>query len=167
MDFTTDYSGHEAEIMELYEVSFGTGEGPIIAGLVNKLFHDQVQVFSAWEGSALLGAICFTPMVYNDPRKVTLLSPVAVHPDHQGRGVGQKLIRHGLAAMPADVALTYGDPNYYGKFGFLQITEQTVPAPQPLSMPFGWLGQSLTQKVLEPLKGPARCVAAFDDPAMW
>jgi putative acetyltransferase len=33
--------------------------------------------------------------------------------------------------------MTYGDPAYYGKVGFLPVAEHVVPAPFPLSMPIG------------------------------
>jgi hypothetical protein len=36
-----------------------------------------------------------------------------------------------------DTFMTYGDPAYYGKVGFLPVAEHVVPAPFPLSMPIG------------------------------
>ena len=46
-------------------------------------------------------------------------------------------------------------------------SEADLPAPQPLNQPQGWIAQSLTDAPLTPLNGPARCVPAFDDPALW
>ena len=66
-----------------------------------------------------------------------------------------------------DVAVTYGDPAFYGKVGFAPITEDQVRPPCTLSFPHGWLGQSLTGRPLAPLKGPSRCVAALDKPEYW
>ena len=105
-----------------------------------------------------------------DPRRVFLLSPVAVATAHQGKGVGQRLIAHGLDALRregVEIAVTYGDPAFYGRVGFVPVSEMDLPAPQPLSQPQGWIAQSLTDAPLTPLLGPARCVAAFDDPALW
>jgi predicted N-acetyltransferase YhbS len=63
--------------------------------------------------------------------------------------------------------MTYGDPTFYGSVGFEPISEAALPAPQPLNQPPSWIAQSLTDAPLAPLRGPARCVAAFDDPTLW
>jgi predicted N-acetyltransferase YhbS len=99
-----------------------------------------------------------------------MMAPVAVAPAHQGQGIGQRLIAHGLDALRqegVDIAVTYGDPAFYGRVGFAPVAEAVLPAPQPLRQPQGWLAQSLTGAPLTPLCGPVRCVAAFDDPALW
>jgi len=49
------------------------------------------------------------------------LSPLAVAPEHQGRGVGSALVRGALErakAMGAEFVVLEGDPRYYGRFGF-------------------------------------------------
>jgi hypothetical protein len=101
-------------------------------------------------------------------RAVFVLGPVAVAPERQGQGVGQGLIRHGLAELSArgvDVALTYGDPAYYGRFGFEVITTEVAAAPFRLGFPHGWLGQALDGGMLSPLKGSVTCVDALTIPA--
>ena len=77
---------------------------------------------------------------------------------------------HGLDALrreDVDIAVTYGDPAFYGRVGFELVSAADLPAPQPLKQPQGWIVQSLTKVPLTPLRGPARCVAAFNDPALW
>ncbi len=52
---------------------------------------------------------------------VLVLSPVAVLPGNQRRGVGTALISHGLAVARArgeQLVFTEGDPGYYQRFGF-------------------------------------------------
>jgi putative acetyltransferase len=98
------------------------------------------------------------------------MAPVAVATERQGQGIGQRLIAHGLDTLRqegVDIAVTYGDPAFYGRVGFNPVSEADLPAPQPLNQPQGWIAQSLTDAPLTPLRGPARCVAAFDDPALW
>jgi putative acetyltransferase len=105
-----------------------------------------------------------------DARQVFVLAPVAVATDRQGQGVGTALIRHGLDALRArgvDVALTYGDPAYYGRIGFRPITTEIAAAPYPLQFPHGWLGQALDGGPLRPLVGEVACVPALADPAFW
>jgi predicted N-acetyltransferase YhbS len=90
--------------------------------------------------------------------------------EKQGKGIGQRLLTHGLAALRSagvDIVMTYGDPNYYAKVGFVPISEADAPAPYKLNHPEGWLGQSLTDRAMAPLKGPSHCVEALNDPLFW
>jgi predicted N-acetyltransferase YhbS len=179
MEITTDRTGRTGELVRLFTTTFtaseGAEEGQVIGTLVRALLRDvpQDDLLSviALEADALVGCVLFTPLGYaNDPRKVALLSPAAVAPEHQRRGIGQALIAQGQAELRArdfDVLVTYGDPAYYGKSGLAPVSETIVPSPQPLNMPEGWLAQSLTDAPLTPLKGPATCVAPFADPALW
>jgi len=54
-------------------------------------------------------------------QQVPCLSPLAVDPAEQGRGIGSALVRAVTAAAAArgdDLVLLEGDPAYYGRFGF-------------------------------------------------
>jgi len=47
--------------------------------------------------------------------------PLCVHPELQGQGIGSMLVRHTLPiaqSMGFTVIITYGDPDYYQRFGF-------------------------------------------------
>ncbi|MDW4548930.1 N-acetyltransferase [Defluviimonas sp. D31] len=179
MDFTSDYKDRTDEIIALFAATFSASEGPdegrligeLVAKLIAKTPDDDLFVFSALDDGALAGCILFTRLTYaEDGRTVFLLAPVAVETGRQGRGIGQSLLSYGLDALRrrgVDVAVTYGDPRYYARVGFLPITEDQARAPLRLSQPEGWLAQSLTARPLDPLKGPSRCVAAFDNPAYW
>ncbi|WP_371060548.1 GNAT family N-acetyltransferase [Rhodosalinus sp. 5P4] len=179
MEFSADSTDRAEEIIALFESTFGASEGAeegrLIGTLVKNLLEttkdEDLAVFTAREGGVLAGAIIFSRLAYDeDARIVFLLAPVAVETGRQGQGIGQALLNHGLAAMRdrgADVAITYGDPAYYGKVGFAPIGEDTAAPPHPLQQPEGWLAQNLTTRPLDPLKGRARCVPAFDDPAYW
>jgi predicted N-acetyltransferase YhbS len=116
-----------------------------------------MHAFAARVEGALVGAIVFSRMRYaGDARQVFVLAPVAVATDRQGQGVGTALIRHGLAALRArgvDVALTYGDPAYYGRIGFRPITTEDRRGALSAAIPHGWLGQALGGGPLRPLVG--------------
>lgn len=179
MHFVDDAAGRRPDIVALFGDSFTAAEGPLegalIAGLVDQLLHDtpdgDLHVFLACEGEAIIGGAIFSRMRYDrDPRRVFILSPMAVAPGRQGQGVGQALLRHALAALRAqgvDVALTYGDPAFYGRVGFAQITVAQAAAPFALQQPEGWLGQSLTEAPFAPLEGAAHCVEALRKPDLW
>jgi len=149
----------------------GAAIGALVRGLLTTTPEAETRVFTARAGDDLVGAVLFTRLHYaHDPRRVWLLSPMAVATQSQGQGIGQRLIRQALdhlRAEGADVALTYGDPAFYGRVGFAPVSAADAPPPQPLSMPQGWIGQALDGAPLTPLKGRARCAPALDDPAFW
>jgi putative acetyltransferase len=81
--------------------------------------------FVAWEEpDGVIGHVLFSRCLLDAPRKlveVATLSPLAVVPEWQGRGVGSALIRHGLRELDdRGVPLVFleGDPRYYSRAGF-------------------------------------------------
>ncbi|MEN1760625.1 N-acetyltransferase [Anoxynatronum sibiricum] len=88
------------------------------------------------------------------PHNALVLGPVSVLPDFQRRGIGQELIRIGIAAakrMPLPVMVVVGDLAYYSRFGF----EPAVP--RSIHMPFGFDEEDYLQ-VLELKKGALKGV---------
>ena len=166
------------EIEQLFIKTFsdseGQSEGEVIGNLVRN-FMDSTDIndlhcFIATEDKQIIGSIFFTRMIFESGINAFILSPVATHTDHQGKGVGQKLINFGLTALKengVELAITYGDPNFYSKVGFSAITEQVVPAPQKLEQPEGWLAQSLVGDEIEPIAGKSYCVEALNKPELW
>lgn len=65
-------------------------------------------------------------------RRVLLLGPVAVHPTHQGEGLGGLLIHESLAEarrLGWERVLLVGDAPYYRRFGFKKIEGVEMPPP--------------------------------------
>jgi predicted N-acetyltransferase YhbS len=179
MEFSSAPKGREEEIIRLFTATFaaseGMEEGALIGDLVRSLLAGTAEkdlfVFTAEEDGNIIGGIVFSRLTYGqDDRTVFVLAPVAVATERQGKGIGVRLLTHGLASLRnagVDIAMTYGDPNYYAKVGFMPISEADAQAPFPLNHPEGWLGQSLTDHAITPLKGPSRCVEALNDPVFW
>ena len=173
------YHPSEADTIEtLFRTTFAHAEteeeGQLIGALVAEMMQHTAPAdifgFTAKKDDTLIGGIFFTRMWFDEPVDTFILSPVAVHPDHQKKGVGQALITFGLEQLKAagvERVFTYGDPNYYNKVGFEPITESIAKAPHPLSQPQGWICQSLIDAPLTPLAGTARCVSALDKPEIW
>lgn len=95
--------------------------------------------FAALEGDTLLGTIQAWPAAIiaadgHDP--VTLVGPVAVMPEAQGKGIGQKLMIRLLEAADAgasDAMVMIGDPEYYGRFfGFTAEATSGWDVPGPV-----------------------------------
>ncbi|HAS8556960.1 GNAT family N-acetyltransferase [Vibrio vulnificus] len=154
--------------------SEGEAEGQLIGQLASDLIeqthNDDLCIYIAAEGEAVVGAILFTRLHYPCGTPVFVMAPVAVATSYHGQGIGQALIAFGLQEIKAqgvEVAVTYGDPNFYHKAGFVPVDTQTIAAPYSLQFPHGWQAQSLTGEALPVLKGPVTCVAAFCDPQFW
>jgi predicted N-acetyltransferase YhbS len=179
VDFSDTCEGIGAQVIDLFAATFtaseGAEEGALIGDLVRNLLsgtpRQDLYVFNAQDHGEIIGGAVFSRLTYSDdPRSVFILSPMAVATDRHGQGIGQALLKHALDVLRddgVDVAITYGDPAFYGKVGFLPIDEEAAAAPLPLSFPEGWIGQSLTDKPFHALKGKCACVAALDDPAIW
>lgn len=179
MELFSGHIGREKEISGLFSATFtaseGADEGKIIGELAKNLIettpNEDLFVFSGYDDQSLIGSILFSRLTYEqDDHTVFILSPVAIRTDQQKKGMGQKLIAFGLNELRQkgiDIALTYGDPNFYSKVGFHPITEEFAQAPLELSYPHGWLGQSLSGEDMEPLAGPSCCVKALNKPELW
>ena len=114
----------------------------------------------AREAGILAGAIRFWPVQVGGAAAL-LLGPVAVHPTHQGEGLGGALIRDGLSA--ADQAgwarvMLVGDAPYYGRFGFTRLDGVVMPPP---TNPERVLGQALVLGAWDGVQGP---VTRWSDP---
>lgn len=168
-----------AEIASLFEATFAESENADEGALIGKLAKELVEttpdndiaVFTASDDGKAVGCIIFTRLWFEgDERNVYLLSPVAISSEQQGIGIGTRLISFGLSSLQesgVDVAVTYGDPDYYKRVGFKPIGIDTIPPPLPLEQPHGWLAQSLTGEEIFAFEGPSRCAYALDDPAYW
>ncbi len=166
------------EVVTVFADTFTASEGEEEGRVIRKLTQDlvdaedgqQVFGFVAVDQQQLAGGIFFSSVSYADRDPIWLLAPVAVHPEFQGSGVGSRLIRHGLDELRSQskvITITYGDPSYYKRFGYEPITESLIAAPHPLSLPHGWLGQTLDGSALPRITERGQCVPGFDHPEYW
>ena len=178
MNYQTLDKSNQKEVAELFTSVFtsseGEKEGMLIGSLSSELAssidNDEIICFGVYENKSLMGSIFFTRLKFNSPIQVYMLAPVAVSTENQGKGIGQALISYGLNELKkrsVNVAVTYGDPNYYSKVGFEELPENIIQAPLKLSMPFGWLGQSLSGEQIKTINERPVCVKEFNDPVYW
>ncbi|AZQ64615.1 N-acetyltransferase [Flammeovirga pectinis] len=165
-------------IIAVFRLSFsdaeGSKEGDTIATFVEDLLsttkQDESHVFIAQNDKEITGAIVFSKFKTENNTNAFILSPVAVVTKFQGQKIGQNLINFALEVLKnngVEVAITYGDPNFYSKVGFKQITEDIIQAPLKLSFPIGWLAQSLTSNTLDVIPGKTACVPALNKQELW
>lgn len=175
--FTIEQS---SDISALFRRTFtqseGEDEGNTIATLVDNLVkttdRNDLYGYCAIDQTTIAGCIFFSRLLVASDDTVFMLSPVAVLPEYQSKGVGQGLIRYGLEQIKsggAEFVVTYGDPAYYSKTGFEKIGQDIIQAPYPLAFADGWQALSLSSKSLSSLRNTSKsqCVDSFRNPAYW
>ncbi|MET9611282.1 GNAT family N-acetyltransferase [Kitasatospora indigofera] len=91
--------------------------------------------FVAVLDGAVAGHVMLSGCRLDAPRRIVdvlSLSPLGVLPEHQGRGIGTRLVRHALAAAEeAGTPLVFleGDPGYYRTRGFEPATPAGFRSP--------------------------------------
>lgn len=178
MKYSLFKSSHTNEVIELFTRVFSASEGEAEGKVIGQLVSDLITTtepqdltgFVATSDDQIVGCIFFSRFIVPSGQSAFLLSPVAVATRVQGTGIGQHLINHGLnylKSVNVNLAFTYGDPRYYSKVGFNQISESIVKAPFELSQPEGWLAQSLDQDSIKAMSGVTQCVEALSDQKYW
>jgi len=178
MNYQAVDKSKQQEVTSLFTSAFGSSEGEeegVLIGslsseLASSIDNEETICFCAYEDESLVGSIFFTRLRFNNPIQVYMLAPVAVRTEDQGKGIGQSLISYGLNELrkrAVSVVVTYGDPSFYSRVGFQALSEDFIQAPQKLSMPFGWLGQSLTAEPIPAIDERPECVNEFNDPVYW
>jgi putative acetyltransferase len=144
-------------IREIYQTAFPEEESAMVAKLAVDLLAEKTvpEIMS---------------LVARESCKASILAPLAVHPKHQQKKVGSRLIESGMKKLKeagGNIVFVYGDPEFYGKFGFNADTASDFPAPFDLEYPFGW--QALILKDWSDKTTPAAtsCVRALSDPDLW
>lgn len=90
-------------------------------------------------GHVLLTRVTITSA--RGPVPALTLSPLAVAPSAQRRGVGTALVAAALDAASAaawPLVVLEGDPRYYGRRGFVAAEPVGLPSPSPLIPPGAW-----------------------------
>ena len=121
------------EVEALYDLCFAPGR----EALSSYRLRDDIPPVPglsrvARDGDGILaGAIRFWPVRIGQARAL-LLGPVAVHPTHQGEGLGAYLIGQSLDRARQNGwhrAMLVGDEPYYGRFGFHRLSGVEMPPP--------------------------------------
>lgn len=118
----TDYS----EIALLNAIAFGNRavEASIIALLRQRRAFDPELSLVAESDERIVGHVLFSPYrlrLLDRTIPAVNLAPLAVHPAHQGQGIGGQLIAEGhriARAKGYEVSVLLGHPTYYPRFGY-------------------------------------------------
>jgi putative acetyltransferase len=115
-----EYPPDISAIRELLVASFPT---PVEADLVDALRAAGRLSISlvAVDGGAVVGHIGFSPITVEGTTLGLGLAPLVVRADRRRHGVGERLVRDGLALcrnLAVGLVVVLGDPRYYRRFGF-------------------------------------------------
>ena len=156
--------------------AFPKGEGEVVAKLAVDLLSENTTPptisLIAEVDDSVVGHVAFSPVVieHNEDCQAYILAPLAVQPDYQRRRIGSALVEYGvqqLAAMGVNIVFVYGDPAYYGGFGFDADAAHDYTAPYPLQYPLGWQALVLNECAIEKAPVAIDCVSALRDPQLW
>jgi putative acetyltransferase len=159
----TENSEERSVIYSINEVAFGSRDE---ADLVDNLRTEGVVLVSlvAEMQERIVGHILFSRMSIETAGgsvPAAALAPMAVLPEHQRRGIGGRLIRHGLNLLHEQgerIVLVVGHPNYYPRFGFSSEKALSLESPFP---PGAFMAMELSPGALEGVRGKVRYPAAF------
>ncbi len=110
-------SPHEARLVEGFRVSAG--------------YLPELALVAEADGE-VIGHVMFTSAELAGGTTILMLSPLAVRPDRQRRGIGSALVRKGLsgsAERSEPLVIVEGDPRYYSRFGFVAASELGLERP--------------------------------------
>ncbi len=163
-------------IRRLHFSAFAEGEREMVSQLAVSLLSEEttpeiISLVAETEG-AVVGHVAFSPVTIdsNEDLQGYLLAPLGVQPEYQHRRIGSQLIESGmrrLSALGVDLLFVYGDPKYYGRFGFRADVAGPYIPPYKLQYPFGWQAIALKKCRAEKVPVPIDCVASLRDPTLW
>ena len=163
-------------ILKVIETAFSDEENKVIMNLVQELSRENaspsIKSLVAEVDNQVIGYVSFSPIFLKSDSSISgyILAPLAVAPKHQKKGIGSNLIKSGLDMLTENgvgAVLVYGDPDYYGRFGFKAEIGLSFMPPYSLQYPFGWTGMMLNETPVPEQPIQFDCVAALSKPELW
>ena len=114
------------KIIKLLHKSFGPGRfARSVYRLREKNDRDTEFSYIYELNNQILSSISYYKTFLNNDINGLLLGPLAVDPEHRGKGYGVELVKYTITlikkTMAYDFILVVGDYHYYEKFGFKKI----------------------------------------------
>ena len=133
MNLRTSKAADLPDLESLYPRAFPDEE---LLPLVRELLQapDIATSLASEIDSRVVGHIVFTTCgIEGQEVQASLLGPLAVAPEWQGKGIGSHLVRHGLQRLESEevhIVCVLGDPAFYGRLGFKP--ERSISPPYAL-----------------------------------
>lgn len=151
-------------------------EARLVKDLLNDNSAQPTVSLVAEEDNSFIGHILFTkcsllgqpsaPLMY-------ILAPLAVEPEHQGKGVGAALIKEGLRylkKMGVELVFVLGHMDYYPRLGFKPDAKSygyEAPFEIPEKHKEAWMIQFLSSNLLPEFKGQVQCCDMLNKEEYW
>jgi len=163
------------EVLRVEREAFGgLDEAELVEALLGDPTAQPAISLIAEKDGRCVGHVLFTRAAIEgaEDTNATLLAPLAVVPDEQGRGVGGALATAGLGVAGnsgATVAFVLGHPGYYPRFGFEPALRYGLAAPYPIpeDASDAWMVAELQPGALRALSGTVRVAEALMKPEYW
>ena len=176
MNIRTATTQDRDDIRRVYLSAFPKGESENVAELAINLLSENsalptISLIAETDGS-VLGHVAFSPVGVdnNENFQAYILAPLAVKSNYQKHRIGSALIEYGmqqLSSMGVNVVFVYGDPKYYGRFGFNAEAARNYKTPYKLQYPFGWQAIAIRECATEKEPEAIHCVTSLCDPKLW
>ena len=163
-------------ILQVIETAFSDEENKVITNLVQELHQEttspSIKSLVAEVDNQVIGYVSYSPIFLKSDSSISgyILAPLAVAPKHQKKWIGSNLIKSGIDMLTENgvgVVLVYGDPAYYGRFGFKEEIGHSFVPPYTLQYPFGWTGMMLNDTPFPEQPIQFECVSALSKPDLW
>ena len=163
-------------ILKVIETAFSDEENKLIMNLVvepsEETTSPSIKSLVAEVDNQIIGYVSFSSIFLKSDSSISgyILAPLAVAPKHQKKWIGSNLIKSGIDMLTENgvgVVLVYGDPDYYGRFGFKAEIGLSFVPPYSLQYPFGWTGMMLNETSIPEQPIQFDCVAALSKPEFW
>jgi len=157
-ELTPETADDRWEVEALYDLCFAPGREALSSYRLREGVAPVAGLcLVAREEGMIAGAIRHWPVRVGG-HCCLLLGPVAVHPTHQGEGLGGYLILQSLERareLGWQRVMLVGDVPYYGRFGFERLERVEMPPP---TNPARVLGVALTPGAWDAVSGAVtRC----------
>jgi putative acetyltransferase len=160
-------------VLAVEREAFGTSdEADLVSDLLDDSTARPLLSLLAWEEDEAVGHILFTTatLAGADDLTVSILAPLAVVPHAQRRGIGGRLIEHGvehLAQAGVDLVFVLGHPDYYPRHGFVPAIPLGFEAPYPITPQEAWMVRALRPGLVGDVRGTIVCAEVLDHPEYW
>jgi putative acetyltransferase len=154
-------------VFAVLEQAFGRpGEAHLVEALRGSPTFIPSLSLVAEDAGTVVGHILFTRLTVrglDQSPSLLALAPLAVAPDRQREGIGDRLVRHGLAAatqLGHEAVIVVGHPTYYPRFGFAPADAEALRLPFPVS-PGAYMALELRPGALRSVRGDLEYAPEF------